>query len=213
MSAMTYVRIARAAVHCDRSSSFSLSMVSATVWWYQKYLPLSVSSSVTGMPASCRGSVSAPPPPSTTVMLPKPRSFMRSPTMVSSTSYCAPERVLKVKPVGVNTPMSLSIPSMWLATSSSDRESLYASAPRPPFSSFTHPMARMVRRGWRPASFSTRRACHAAMMPPPSSIAPVPTSQESVWPPTTTTFSGNSLPMISPMTLCESVSFSISASM
>ena len=37
----------------------------------------------------------------------------------------------------------------------------------------------------------------------PSSIAPVPRSHESRWPPISTTSSGFLLPRISPMTLCE----------
>jgi len=43
-------------------------------------------------------------------------------------------------------------------------------------------------------------------MPEPSSCAPAPTSQESIWPPMTTISSGFSLPGISPMTLAESAS-------
>ena len=44
------------------------------------------------------------------------------------------------------------------------------------------------------------------MQPPPSSMAPVPTSHESKWPPTTTISSGRSRPRISAMTLAESAS-------
>jgi hypothetical protein len=49
---------------------------------------------------------------------------------------------------------------------------------------------RTVRRGRRFSRFISRTASHAATLPPPSSIAPWPTSHESMWPPITTTSSG-----------------------
>ena len=65
---------------------------------------------------------------------------------------------------------------------------------------------RTVRRGRRFSFFISRSASHVTMHPPPSSVEPVPTSQESKWPPTTTTSSGRSRPRISPTTLAESAS-------
>ena len=40
-----------------------------------------------------------------------------------------------------------------------------------------------MRRGRSPRLFTIRSASHVAMHPPPSSVAPVPTSHESKWPP------------------------------
>ena len=48
----------------------------------------------------------------------------------------------------------------------------------------------MVRFGLSPSCFISRTASHAATLQPPSSIAPCPTSHESMCPPSTTTSSG-----------------------
>ena len=55
--------------------------------------------------------------------------------------------------------------------------------PAPPFSSLVQSTTRTVRRGRSPSRCISRTASHAATAPPPSSIAPCPTSQESMWPP------------------------------
>ena len=49
--------------------------------------------------------------------------------------------------------------------------------PRPPFSSLVNSTTRTVRRGRRFSFFISRSASHVTMQPPPSSLAPVPTSQ------------------------------------
>ena len=51
-----------------------------------------------------------------------------------------------------------------------------------------------------------RSASHDTTQPPPSSVAPAPTSHESRWPLTTTISSGRSRPRISPTTLADSTS-------
>ena len=55
-----------------------------------------------------------------------------------------------------------------------------------PFSSLVHSTTRTVRRGRRFSFFMRRSASHVTTQPPPSSVAPAPTSHESRWPPTTT---------------------------
>ena len=57
-----------------------------------------------------------------------------------------------------------------------------------------------------------RSASQATITPPPSSIAPVPTSHESLWPPITTTSSGRSEPVISATALRDGASGSVRAS-
>ena len=59
----------------------------------------------------------------------------------------------------------------------------------------------------------SRTASHAATAPPPSSIAPWPTSHESMCPPTTTTSSGFSRPTISATTLRDGASGKVRAPM
>ena len=59
----------------------------------------------------------------------------------------------------------------------------------------------------------SRTASHAPTAPPPSSIAPCPTSHESMWPPSTTTSSGFSRPTISAITLRDGASGSLRAPM
>ena len=81
-----------------------------------------------------------------------------------------------------------------------------------PFSSFVHNTTRTVRLGRRPSLSISRAASHAARQPPPSSIAPCPTSHESMWPLTMTISSGFSRPGISAMTFREMPSGSVRAS-
>ncbi len=59
----------------------------------------------------------------------------------------------------------------------------------------------------------SRTASQAATLPPASSMAPWPTSQESMWPPSTTTSSGRSRPRISATTFRDITSGSERASM
>ena len=62
-------------------------------------------------------------------------------------------------------------------------------------------MTRMVRAGCFGSFAIMAPAAIEMPMPAPSSIAPVPRSQESRWPPITTTSSGFELPRTSPITL------------
>ena len=71
--------------------------------------------------------------------------------------------------------------------------------------------ARTVRRGRRPSAFIRRTASHATTTPPASSIAPCPTSHESMCPPITTTSSGFSRPRSSATTLRDGASGSVRA--
>ncbi len=57
-----------------------------------------------------------------------------------------------------------------------------------------------------------RSASHVTTHPPPSSVAPAPTSHESRWPLTTTISPGRSRPRISPTTFADSTSGSKCAS-
>ena len=75
--------------------------------------------------------------------------------------------------------------------SESFTEAKYAALPRVPFSSFIQATTRTVRRGTRPSDFSSATAPIDAVTPMPSSIAPVPRSQLSRWPETSTTCSGD----------------------
>ena len=63
--------------------------------------------------------------------------------------------------------------------------------------------ARIVRLGWRPSPRIRRNASIDCAQPAPSSCAPGLRSQLSMWPPTTMTSSGFSVPRSSPMTLCD----------
>ena len=117
----------------------------------------------------------------------------------------------KPYPVGLNTPLSDSIASTWFFRSAAWRRA-YSLAPPRPFSSFVHNTTRMVRRGLRPAFMMSRAASHAARQPPPSSIAPWPTSHESMWPLTMTISLGFSRPRISAITLRDLAGGSVRAS-
>jgi hypothetical protein len=75
-----------------------------------------------------------------------------------------------------------------------------------------HNTTRTVRRGRRFSFFMIRSASHVTMQPPPSSVAPAPTSHESRCPLTTTILSGFSRPRNSPTTLADVASASKCAS-
>ena len=90
----------------------------------------------------------------------------------------APSFPVKPNPSGRNTPPSDS--SISTCLSSSPRcESRYAIPPRPPFSSFVNRITRTVRRARRLSFFMRRSASQVTTHPPPSSVAPAPTSHES----------------------------------
>jgi len=78
---------------------------------------------------------------------------------------------------------------------------MLTSAPTRPSSSAVQRMARRVRLGRRPRLLIAARLTQETKAPPPSSIAPWPTSQLSKCPETTTTSSGLLFPLISAIVL------------
>ena len=90
-----------------------------------------------------------------------------------------------------DSPITTMSSALWAAAKAALAKSI-SSAPKR--------ATRMVRWGgfWVPASLA---AATAIAMPAPSSIEPVPGSQESRWPPTWTIWSGCSVPRISPSTV------------
>ena len=129
---------------------------------------------------------------------PSPRDTESAPMRVSSGairfSMASAESVPTTwMPYGRNTPLSDSSAKTCFPTSAACVVR-YALPPPVVLSSSVHPTTRTVRRGRRPSVFMSRTASHAATTPPASSIAPCPTSHESMWPPITTTSSGFSRP-------------------
>ena len=116
---------------------------------------------------------------------------------------CPSDRFGSGRPIerlrGLKPPLSVSSANTVLASSLA-WSAAYAFAPCVPFSSFVNSTTRIVRFGASPSFFSVAAACITITSPAPSSCAPCPTSHESMCAPITTTSSGCTLPVCSPIT-------------
>ncbi|OMJ16438.1 hypothetical protein AYI70_g6601 [Smittium culicis] len=198
----------------------SASILSAAVWWNRKYpsyppssngeFPVYLSrltNAPHGTPALHSPEMSAAGGVSDFVMFPPP-TLQRYLLPSSDILDTVPSDAITNMPHGSKFPASDSIANTCLSISPLCA-STYAADPLPLYSSLFHNNTLTVRLGRKGSLDRILTAWYDANAPPPSSIAPTPTSQESKCPLNNTISSGSSEPLSSITTLLLTFALSI----